>query len=51
LKEFEYKRYEIGCEQEFREYINDTIPEDKILKVETLWLRVCIGNDHKLVDC
>jgi hypothetical protein len=51
LKEFEYKNHTIGCEEHFRRYINETIPEDKILKVETLWLRVCIGNDHKLVDC
>jgi hypothetical protein len=50
LKEFKYKTTEIGCEQDFREYINETIPEDKILKVETLWLRVCIGDNHRLVD-
>jgi hypothetical protein len=51
LKQFEYRNHGVGSEQEFREFINDYIPADKILKVDTLWLRVCIGDNHKLVDC
>jgi hypothetical protein len=51
LKQFEYRNHGVGCEEEFRRFINDYIPADKILKVDTLWLRVCIGDNHKLVDC
>jgi hypothetical protein len=50
LKQFEYRNHEVGCEQDFREFINQYIHADKILKVDTLWLRVCIGDNHKLVD-
>jgi hypothetical protein len=50
LKQFEYRNREMGCEEEFRRFINDYIHKDKILKVETLWLRVCIGDNHRLID-
>jgi len=50
LKQFEYRNHGVGCEEEFRRFINDYISEDKILKVDTLWLRVCIGDSHKLID-
>jgi hypothetical protein len=51
LKQFEYRNHGVGCEEEFRTFINQYIHQDKILKVKTLWLRVCIGDNHKLIDC
>lgn len=51
FKSFEYVNDKImGCEEDFRRYINVNIPEDKIMKVEKLWLRVILGDNHKLVD-
>lgn len=50
LKAFKYENYDVGCEQEFREFINKYVDPDKILKVDKLWLRCCIGMNHKLVD-
>jgi len=50
FKEFEFKIFNLGCEQELRTYINDKVLPELILKTNVLYLRVCIGQDHKMVD-
>lgn len=51
FKVFEYSKTEIGAEEDFRTTINQYVNPEKILLVEKLWLRVCLGSNHKLVDC
>lgn len=51
LKSFDYNNYDMGCEEEFRRYINNNVPSYNILKVDKLWLRCILGDDFKMVDC
>jgi hypothetical protein len=50
FKEFEYTNFDLGCEQELRTWFNEKVLPEAILKTNTLYLRVCIGEDHKMVD-
>jgi hypothetical protein len=51
LKVFEYRNHKVGCEQEFREYINEFVDPSKIHKVDKLFLRVILGETDKMIDC
>jgi len=50
FKKFNYDRYTMGAEEDFRLYINQTSEPDKILIVKKLWLRVTLGMNNKMVD-
>lgn len=50
LKYFQYKNHGVGCEEEYRTYINQHICLDDILKVDRLYLRCIIGDTFRLVD-
>ena len=50
FKIFEYRDYNKVCEEDFVSNINDFISKDKIVSVQKLWLRVCIGDNFKFVD-
>lgn len=50
FKKFNYYRYSIGAEEDFRLYINQNIEPEKILIVKKLWLRMCLSNTNKMVD-
>jgi hypothetical protein len=50
LSQFQYKEHKIGCEEEYRTFINDNISIDDILKVDRLYLRCIIGDTFRLVD-
>ena len=51
MRRIEYNDYKKGAEQNYREEINQYIPQDKILKVDKLFMRCIIGETFKLVDC
>ena len=51
FKLFKYNDYDVGAEEDFRNMINQLVEPEKILLVDKLWLRVCLGSNHKLVDC
>jgi hypothetical protein len=51
FKLFKYNDYDAGAEEDFRNMINQLVEPEKILLVDKLWLRVCLGSNHKLVDC
>jgi hypothetical protein len=50
LKDFQYKNHSVGCEEEYRTYINENICTDDILKVDRLYLRCIIGDTFRLID-
>ena len=50
LKDFQYKNHGVGCEEEYRTFINQNISFDDILKVDRLYLRCIIGDTFRLVD-
>lgn len=50
FKVFEYKNHDMGCEQEFREFINAYVDPSKIVKLDKLFLRVILGDNNKLLD-
>jgi hypothetical protein len=50
LKVFEYRNYDMGCEEEFKRYILNHINKQDILEVDKLYLRVCLGDNHKFID-
>jgi hypothetical protein len=51
FKFFNYDRTDMGAEEDFRIFINDYVPPDKLLIVKKLWLRVCLGMNNKIIDC
>jgi hypothetical protein len=50
LSQFQYKEHELGCEEEYRTFLNNNISVDNILKVDRLYLRCIIGDTFRLVD-
>lgn len=50
FKVFEYKNHNVGCEQEFREFINAYVDPSKIVKLDRLFLRVILGDNDKMLD-
>lgn len=50
LKVFEYRNLNMGCEEDFKTYINNYISKENILEVDKLYLRVCLGDNHKFID-
>lgn len=50
FKVFEYKNHDVGCEQEFREFINAYVDPSKIVKLDKLFLRVILGDNDRMLD-
>lgn len=50
LKVFDYRNTDMGCEEEFKRYILDHINKENIVEAEKLYLRVCLGDNHKMID-
>lgn len=51
FKIFEYLDVDVGAEEGFVTNINNYIPQDKIMKLNKLWLRCYVGDTSKMVDC
>jgi hypothetical protein len=51
FKNFEYRNHKVGCEQDFREFINEFVDPSKIVKIDKLFLRVILGENDKMIDC
>jgi hypothetical protein len=50
FKMFEYRNPELGCEEDFVSNINEFIPQDKIMRLNKLWLRIYLGDTGKMLD-
>ena len=51
FKIFEYLEVDVGAEEAFVTNINNYIPQDKIMKLNKLWLRCFINDTNKMIDC
>jgi hypothetical protein len=52
LKVFKYTGMDdnMGCEEDFKRYILSHIKKEDIVEVDKLYLRVCLGDNHKFID-